>query len=93
MNLGGRLDQEPGTPMTLPVRRWPPRAVIALLICRAPEIEKPWTPFESPALLLDEQGDNGADDDGGRRRSAYASAGVVAHASRGCNYAKPRERH
>jgi hypothetical protein len=68
--------------MTLPVRRWPPRAVIALLICRAPEFEKPWTPFESAALLLDEQG-----------ISAYPSAGVVAHASRGCNYAKPRERH
>ena len=26
--------------MTLPVRRSPPRAVIALLICRAAEIEK-----------------------------------------------------
>jgi hypothetical protein len=27
--------------MTRPVRRSPPRAVIALLICRAAEIEKP----------------------------------------------------
>ena len=36
--------------MTVPVRRAPARAVIALLICRAVEIEKPWMPLESARL-------------------------------------------
>ena len=36
--------------MALPVRRSRPRAVMALLICRAAEIENPWTPLESAFL-------------------------------------------